>query len=117
MKTFALAALLALPALGLAPQDASARGYCCGERPWRSARPFIVDRTAVIFDCDGWHCKTDIRIRPGRRVRSWCRNGWCKIVSGPFKNAWVLRRCLIRDYPYDDYDRPYRRYRSPRRYY
>lgn len=114
MKTFALAALLALTALGFATQEASARDYnCCGDRPHRIVHRYIVDETAVVFDCDGWDCKTDIRIRAGRLIHAWCRNGWCKVVSGSFKNAWVLRECLERPY-YNGDDDYYRR--SRRRY-
>ena len=99
MKTYALAALLALPALGLASQEASARQYCCGERPQnRISQHYIVDRTAVVFDCDAWNCKTDIRIKAGRLIYARCNNGWCRIISGPFKNAFVLRECLNRHY-------------------
>lgn len=110
MKHYAFAALLALPLLGLASQDAAADYYCCGKRP----EPFItkdyyVHKKATVFDCDGWQCETKITLYDDLKISARCRNGWCEVRSFPFKEAWVLESCLKPldshfSYKNDDYD-------------
>lgn len=119
MKIYALAALLALPLLALVPQEASAQYRCCGEQPYSEPAPVRVYRvhtTAVIFDRNEWEAETDIRIKRDAVVHAQCRVGWCRILSGQFRNAFVLERCLepfysnYSEYDYDGYrDGGYRR--------
>jgi hypothetical protein len=107
MRNYAFAALLALPAFGLVPQTAKADYYCCGQehhRPHHVVEEFYVVGDAVVFDCDGYHCETHIRLQGDIRITAKCRNGWCEIQSLPLKNAWVLESCLRRI----GYGEPYR---------
>jgi hypothetical protein len=105
MKLFAFAALLALPLFAVAAPAAKADYYhkkCCGEGHGYNGgedaevRYYYVKRPAVVFGCDGWHCKTGIKVKPHTNVKAICyETGWCRIKSHEFKNAWVLKECLI----------------------
>ncbi len=107
MRLYALAALLALPLFGLASQSAKADYYCCGggHKPYDFVtHKFYVATDAVVFGCDGYHCETNVRLRSDIEIKARCRNGWCEVRSFPFKNAWVLERCLKRlDYDHEGY--------------
>ena len=125
MKTYVLAALLALPLFGFWTPEASAGHRCCGEYfdDYEPAphRLYRVRRTAVIFDRNDWDSATEIRIKRGAVIRAQCRVGWCRILSGKFRHAYVLERCLRPFYRHHSeyynngcgacYRRPYRRYR------
>lgn len=102
MRLFAFAALLALPLFAFAA-PAQADYYnkkCCGEGQnghgeYPEFRVYYVKRPAVVFGCDGYHCKTGIKLKPQTTVKAVCERGWCRIKSHQFKNAWVLEECLI----------------------
>jgi hypothetical protein len=96
MKFHAFAALLALPLLALAAPTAKADRYCCGgdDKPEFVTRDFHVIEHATVFGCDGYHCETAVILKSDTYVKARCRNGWCQIRSTPFKNAWVLEKCL-----------------------
>jgi hypothetical protein len=129
MKTYLLAALLALPLFGFWAPEASAGYRCCGgyNDDYEPAphRLYRVRETAVIFDQNDWDSVTEIRIKRGAVIRAQCRAGWCHILSGKFRHAYVLEHCLRPFYSHyseyyqqdcgDCYDRPYRRYRHYRR--
>ena len=112
MRLYAFAALLALPLLAIAAPGAKADYYhkkCCGEgyngghngyEP--EFRIYYVKRPAVVFGCDGYHCKTDIKLKAHTTIKAVCERGWCRIKSSEFKNAWVLEECLIaKDYGHE----------------
>lgn len=95
MKFFAFAALLALPLLGLGAQSASADYYCCGkERREPEAQHYYVIKNSVIFDCDGYHCETKIKVHGGEKIKAECDKGWCEIKGSRFSRMWVLESCL-----------------------
>jgi len=98
MRLFAVVALLALPILGLGSQAAKADYYCCGQNRNNDEHSrygeFIVIKKSVIFGCDAYHCETRVKLRPDVKVSAKCRNGWCRIKSSRFQNAWVLEHCL-----------------------
>jgi hypothetical protein len=95
MRLFAFAALLALPLLGLGAQSASADYYCCGkERREPEAQHYYVVKNSVIFDCDGYHCETKIKVHGGAKIKAECNNGWCEIKESRFSRMWVLESCL-----------------------
>ena len=127
MKTFAFAALLALPLLGSGAQGASADYYCCGQqKSYEHHRPshyqhssgyghsshyehtklYYVNKHTAVFDCDAYHCETKIKIEKGATVKAHCREyGWCEIKGGPFKNQWVVETCLEPQYGESHYGR------------
>lgn len=95
MRLVAFAALLALPLFTLAAPAAKADYYCCGPKHESFVtKDYHVIEKAVVFGCDGYHCQTNIDLLPDIHVKARCRNGWCEIRSLPFKNAWVLEKCL-----------------------
>ncbi len=124
MRLYAFAALLAFPIVWLSAPAAKADYYCCGtqsgypaDEEFLRTRHFYVDKDAVVFGCDGYHCETNITLEGGIVIKAGCRNGWCEIRSLPFKNAWVLESCLTPKHhghggypgPDDRVDEPYRR--------
>jgi|SRR5687768_1545093 hypothetical protein len=102
MRLFAFAALLALPLFAIAAPAAKADYYkCCGaerhhggDNGYSEFRIYDVQRPAVVFGCDGYHCKTSIKLKPYTTIKARCYKGWCRIKSHQFKNAWVLEECL-----------------------
>lgn len=97
MRLFAFAALLAIPFLAIAAPAAKADYYCCGNENGKQSfvkEDFHVIKEAVVFGCDGYHCETAIRLLRDVKVEAKCRNGWCKLVTFPLENAWVLESCL-----------------------
>lgn len=110
MKRFAFAALTAIAFLGGAAHTAQADYYCCTEKhkpDYFIDQKFHVIEDAVVFGCDGYHCETNVSLYSGVTVKARCRNGWCEVRSFPFKNAWVLEKCLkpvgYGGYPYPPY--------------
>jgi hypothetical protein len=115
MKTFAFAALLALPLSGIGAQGASADYYCCGQKKpydhhssnsYEHTKLYYVNKHTAVFDCDAYHCETKIKIERGAIVKAHCREyGWCEIKGGPFKHLWVVQTCLEPQYGESHYGR------------
>lgn len=129
MKKFLLAALVALPALGVVSHSAEAGGWCrgpnCGES--RNGTPYppggsyedwdwyrVKYRKTFISDHPWPGYGTDIYIRPGTVLRAKCFSNtsgrWCKIKSGRYASMFVPEWCLWRHYPdyySDDYSYRY----------
>ena len=88
MKLYAFAAFLALMFFSFSDHSAQAGSN-------RSVvHKFFVVKDAVVFGCDSYHCETNLKVHRGIFIKAKCRNGWCKMRTLPFKNAWVLESCL-----------------------
>jgi hypothetical protein len=99
MKKFALAALMALPVLGMTTQNASAGNYCCGNEPLAVVKKYFVPESAVVYERDSRDAETRIRLKGGTWVYAKCRPyGWCELEPKLFDRAWVMEDCLVADY-------------------
>lgn len=99
MKKFALAALMALPFLGMTAQNASAGGYCCDKEPPLVVKKYFVPEPAVIYDRDSRDAGTRMRLKAGSFVFAKCRPyGWCELDPKMFDRAWVMEDCLVPEY-------------------
>ncbi len=109
MKSYLLAALIAMSAFAFGAPDASAggcRGPYCGEsrngpypQPYPGYYPEII-RTYVtinifVSDRPAPGFGTDIQIRAGSSIEVSCdRFDWCRVLSPRFRNLFVPKYCL-----------------------
>jgi hypothetical protein len=125
MKSYLLAALVAMPAFTLASYDAHAngcRGHGCGySRNWTPDRHHpggfintVVTRDIFVSDRPAPGFGTNIQIRAGSTIDADCSigYGWCRVRSPRFRNMFVPGYCLR---VWETHYRPRETYRN--RYY
>lgn len=103
MKSYLMAALIAMPAFAFGAHDASAggcRGPYCGGGGYHNGhngypKEYFVNIPTIVSDRPAPGFRTNIHVRAGTRITAVCDDyDWCRILSPRFANLFVARYCL-----------------------